>query len=123
MGVVKLTIQVLSPADGRRKVPRCESLEVLVDTGATLTALPAKMLKSLGVKPVEKIKIRIGDGRLIRRDSGDVRLRIDGRTVWSRVIFGKRNDPAVLGLTTLGQLGLTVDPIRRRLVPAEILLL
>ena len=94
-----------------------------MDTGATLPVLPRTVLGSLGIRPTERVKLLVADGRRITRETGNVRLRVMGREVWSRVVFGRPRDPAVLGLTVLEQLGLTVDPRRRRLVPTEILLL
>ncbi len=102
---------------------RSKSLEILVDTGATLSVLPGKLLDDLGVERIGKVKLRIGDGRRIVRDVGNAQLKVEGQIVWSRVIFGKGKDPTVLGLTVLEQLGLTVDPAKRRLVRTEILLL
>lgn len=119
MGIVRVQIEILPPRPRAKSRP----LDVIVDTGATLPVLPAKVLTDLGIRPTDRVKLVIGDGRRIVRQTGDVRLRLEGREVWSRVIFGKPRDPAVLGLTVLEQLGLTVDPRRRRLVPTEILLL
>lgn len=121
MGIVRVEIEVL-PARHRGR-PGAWRVEVLVDTGATLPVLPAEVLGALGFRPTEKVRLLIADGRRIIRETGNVRLRVEGREVWSRVIFGKPRDRAVLGLTVLEQLGLTVDPRRRRLVPTEILLL
>jgi hypothetical protein len=39
-----------------------------------------------------------------------------------RVVFGEPEDAVLLGLTVLEQLGLAVDPVERRLVPADFLL-
>jgi hypothetical protein len=39
-----------------------------------------------------------------------------------RVVFGESGDAVLLGLTALEQLGLAVDPVQRRLVPADFLL-
>ena len=113
-----IQVEVSSP---RRK--KGESLEVLVDTGATVSVFPEELLERLGVKRIGQVKLRIGDGRRIVREVGNVLLKVEGQQVWSRVIFGKRKDPAVLGLPVLEQLGLTVDPAKGRLVPTEHLLL
>ena len=120
MAAVRLKIEIFPRAP--RKGPS-RRLEVLVDTGATLPVLPRKVLRAMGIRPMERVKLLIADGRRIIREAGDVRLRVMGRAVWSRVVFGQPRDPALLGLTVLEQLGLTVDPRRRRLVPTELLLL
>lgn len=118
MGVVKVQIEILSP--WRKET---ESLEVLVDTGATLSVLPETLLERLGVERIGKVKVRVGDRRRIVREVGIVQLRVQGQLAAARVIFGKPKDPTVLGLTVLEQLGLTIDPVERRLVPTELLLL
>jgi predicted aspartyl protease len=118
MGIVKIQVEVFGP---RKKAG--EDLEVLVDTGATVSVFPEKLLKRLGVKRIGKIQVRIGDGRRIVRQVGNVQLKVDGESVWSRVIFGKSKDPAILGLPVLEQLGLAVDPGKRRIVRSEHLLL
>ena len=118
MGTVKIAVELLS-LDGEGSA---QTLEVLVDTGAVLSMLPAAMLESLGVQRLGKITARVADGRLIERDVGNARLRVEGQEVWSRVIFGEPADPSLLGLTVLEQLGLMVDPVGRRLVPTQIIL-
>lgn len=50
-------------------------------------------------------------------------MRIDGKVVTSRIIFGQRHDATVLGLVVLESLGLTVDPSKGKVVKEEILLL
>jgi predicted aspartyl protease len=118
MGVVKTQVEVFGP---RKK--RSEGLEVLVDTGASVSVFPQELLKRLGVKRTGKVKIRIGDGRRIVREVGIVHLKVHGQLAATRVIFGKTKDPAILGLPVLEQLGLAVDPVKRRLVPSELFLL
>ena len=117
MGDVRITIKVANPAS--RKDVR--DLEVVVDTGATLPVIPQKVLESIGVSRTKTIKIRMTDGRITERDVGDATIIVNGDSATSRIVFGKEGDAPVLGLTILEQLGLAVDPIQRRLVPAEYL--
>ena len=118
MGTVVTRIEILS----QRGEPRSESLEVLVDTGATLSVLPRPLLESLGIEPTGQVTLRLGDGRRIRRDVADVRVRLEGETIWTGVVFGEPADPAVLGLTALERRGVTVDPVDQRLVPTAFIL-
>jgi predicted aspartyl protease len=69
------------------------------------------------------MEMRLADGRVVRRSVGEARLQIDGKTVTSRVIFGKPRDATVLGLVALESLGLAVDPNKGTLVKGELLLL
>ena len=118
MGEVRTTIEIQG-RDGER---RTESLDVVVDTGATLPVFPKGLLDSLGIRPEGQVVLLLGDGRPVTREVADVRMRVEGSWVWSRAIIGESEDAAVLGLTVLEQLGLTVDPIKRRLVPTDFIL-
>lgn len=116
MGAVYVKVTLLGSA-------RPEMVEALVDTGATLSILPSSVLRRIGVKPLQTVRTRLADGRLVRRDVGEVRLTLNGQAVTTRVIFGHARDAKVIGLVTLESLGLSVDPIRRRLIPAEFLMI
>ena len=115
MGTVRVRVEI----QGRDGEGRAESLDVLVDTGATLPVFPGRVLRSLGITPEGRVSVLLGDGSRVDRDVADVRMRVEGSWVWSRAIFGEPDDAAVLGLTVLEQLGLIVDPVKRRLVPTE----
>ena len=118
MGTVTITLEILSLDGG----DSTQALEVLVDTGAVLSMLPATMLEGVGVQRLGKVNAQVDDGCFVERDVGNARLRVEGREVWSRVIFGEPSDPSLLGLTVLEQLGLMVDPVGRWLVPTQIIL-
>lgn len=114
MGLTTITLE-LSPERGKglRKV----SIDALVDTGATFTVIPAPTLRRLGVEREGRIFLKLGDGRLVRRSVGSVRLRIGNRYRRIPVVFGSRGDPVLLGSTALDILGFAVDPTRRELIP------
>jgi clan AA aspartic protease len=118
-GKVVVPLEVLSSRGARRS----EQLEALADTGATLSMVPGTILRRLGVRPIDHMPVRLADGRVVHRAVGKARLRIDGHTVTSRVIFGVRHDATVLGLVVLERLGLAVDQSRGKLVKGEVLLL
>ena len=42
-----------------------ESVEVLVDTGATFTVIPGSILRRLGVTPQRTISLRVADSSMI----------------------------------------------------------
>lgn len=117
MGEVRIKVTVLGPQGGKRKKRQAKEIETLVDTGATLPVLPGSILDALGVQRVRKVRIHLADGRVVERDVGNVELTVNGDTVPCRAVFGTPQDASVLGLTALEQLGLAVDPVRRRLVP------
>ncbi len=97
-----------------------ETIEVLVDTGATYTVLPRPFLENLGVVPHARAPFVVADGREIELEIGRAWIRIDGREELSLVVFG---EAALLGAFTLEALRLAPDPISRRLVPVPALLM
>lgn len=119
MGYVKVKTKV-------RNIHKPEleaEMEFLVDTGAIYTIVKRKNLESLGVKVRGKRRFKTADGRVIEREIGAVEIEIDGQNTYSVVIFGDESDAEVLGVTTLEELGLQVDPTSGELKPLELLLL
>ncbi len=100
---------------------RFEAVEALVDTGATYTMLPASLLRSLGVSPIESQSFRLADGSRIELDVGDALIQIDGRVRGSPIVFSEEGTNPILGAVTLEIFGLGVDPIGQRLVPVDAL--
>lgn len=100
-----------------------ESIQVLADTGATLTLLPREVLSRLGIKPAGTAQGSFANGQKGVREIGEARLRVEGHELTTRVMFGEASDARLLGLVVLESLGLAVDPARRRLVPSDFLLL
>ncbi len=96
-------------------------IEVLVDTGATFTKLPGPMLEALGVRAAFDRDFEIGDGSQLRRRVGYVEIELQGRKAPVPVAFAGDGERALLGATALEILGFSVDPQRRRLVPAPAL--
>ncbi len=94
---------------------------VIADTAATYSVFPKATLESLGVKPVTRVEIQLGDGSVITRNKGVIRLKVNGEVLPVPVLFGEEGDTIVLGVTAPEIFGLTVDPVNRRLIPARIL--
>ena len=118
MGEVRVQISVLNPRTGARS----EDITALADTGATLSVIPRDILQQLGIARVRSVSLVLADGRRAPRDVGDAAVGVNGESVPCRVVFGESEDATLLGLTVLEQLGLAVDPVRRRLVPTDFLL-
>lgn len=103
--------------------PHPESrLELLVDTGALYSIIPAARLRELGIEPRERQLFRLADGREIQREVGMARFTYNGREGISKVVFGEEGDASVLGVVALEELGLEVDPVRGELRPATLFL-
>ena len=118
MGTFSYQIEV-GDMDGQR----FESLEALVDTGSNYTVVPASLLRRLSILAQEPIEFELADGRIIEREIGEARIRVNGRTMTSLVVFGDEGVSALLGAYTLEGVRLAVDPVNKRLIPARALLM
>ncbi len=118
MGTFRVSIEVGDPAG-----QRYETVEALVDTGATYTTLPAPFLHGLGIVPHARDTFVLADGRRVERDIGRAWIRVDGRTEFTLVVFGEPGTPPLLGAYALEGLRLAADPVARRLTPVPGLLL
>ena len=97
-------------------------VELLVDTGALYSMVPAALLRELGIQPVDRLEFEMANGQPIERDVGEARFFYDGRKAVSPIIFGEEGDAAVLGVVTLEAMGLEVDPVRKQIRPSRLLL-
>ena len=59
----------------------------------------------------------------IERDVGVAIIELKDRVAGTNVVFGEENDTPVLGVTTLEELGLEIDPVTKQLKPSALLLL
>ena len=114
MGTFNVTVEVAAGPDGP-----FESLEALVDTGATYTLAPAPLLRQLGVEPIDRITFIIADGSRMQQEIGEAVIRLDGRQRTTLVVFGDEGANTLLGAYTLEAFSLGVDPRNRRLVPVD----
>ncbi len=99
------------------------TLDLLVDTGATWSLIPADAARSLGVVPSETRPVRTADGRRLDLPLGEVRFTIDGRSLTTPCLIGASDAPALLGAVTLEAFGLAADPVQKILIPVTGLLL
>lgn len=106
-----------------KKSKRFAELEFLVDSGASITVVPAKVLKNLGVEPDEVQSFFLANGEKITRKVGDAYFEFGGKGGYSKVIFGQRGDSNLLGMLTLETFGLVLDPLKRKLKAMPMLLM
>lgn len=118
MSIFRYPLEVGSP-DGSR----FETVDALVDTGATFTVVPSPVLLRLGVEPAERVSFRIADGTTVNHAIGETQVRIEGKTFSTIVVFGDEQMPVVLGVYTLERALLAVDPVGQRLIPTDALIL
>ncbi len=116
MGIFHVTLRVANPGSPSRGA----DIQLLVDTGATLSAVPRSILQSIGVEPGMTRYFLVADGRRVRRETGLVLATMDGVTMPIPVMFADEGDALGLGATALEILGFTVDPVERKLVPRDL---
>jgi clan AA aspartic protease len=119
MGTFTVKARVWNPFNPDKAL----EVELLVDTGATYTVLPSRILKELGIKVLRVIRLRLTDGRIIEKPLGEIGIDIEGyRVTATPVVFGDEGI-YLLGSVTMKQLGLAPDPIEKKLKPVEALLM
>ena len=94
-----------------------ETVEALVDTGATFTSIPGPILDRLEIRPERGVMLRFADGRVAERDMELVLAELDGVRGTVHCVFGDPDDPPVIGAMTLEAFLLGVDPAEKKLVP------
>ena len=118
MGFIHVDVDVSNPASPDVS----ESVRVLVDTGATLSVLPADMLERLGVRRRHRRRFR-GFGGVVTRDTGTVNMSYENAEEGVTVVFGAEDDPPIMGVTALETLGFDVDPVNGRLNRVDLLVM
>ena len=118
MALTFVSITISNPKDAKKRIEK----RLLVDSGAVYSAIPAEVLQVLGVRPIDKQKFILGNGEVIEKEIGEARFSFQGKERTAPVIFGDK-DVYLLGATTLENLGLILDPLRRELKPLPMLLM
>ena len=119
VGFVVKPIEVYHPERPEKR----ETLDLLVDTGALHSVIPAHVLESLGIRRLRSSEFEMIDGSVIARDLGVAATQWNDKRGATDVIFGEPNDKPVLGVLSLEAMGLEVDPVRGELKPMQLLLL
>ena len=115
MGAVTATIEVGDPL-GRD----FQKLELEVDTGSTYTALPRTLLESLGVSANRTEQSRLADGTVQSVEAGWTQVRVAGKQIATPVVFAEEGEPSLLGVVTLEEAALGVDPLNNELITVNI---
>jgi clan AA aspartic protease len=114
MGVFTVKVALRHPERPANQL----TLELVVDTGATWSLIPAGAAEALvGVQPLETRAVKTADGRRLDLPLTEVRFAIDGRSLTTPTLIGAADAPALLGAVTLEAFGLAADPIQKILVP------
>ena len=116
MGMFTVPVEISNPWGGV-----AASIEPVVDTGAGYSVMPASLLESLGLEPVEQDEFMLANGEIRVYSVGEARFKINGRERTTPVVFGD-DGVFLLGAVTLQSFGLVADTNEHRLVPARLLL-
>jgi clan AA aspartic protease len=119
MGHVRVPVEIANPSQPD-KVVTVEA--ALIDTGATRTTIPRRMANELGLRITGQDVPRTAAGPS-RVDRADAIVRIDDRESTARVWVSDSFADVLIGVITLEDMGLAVDPIKQRLTDSEFLLL
>jgi predicted aspartyl protease len=115
MRILREKVKIAKPLDGSNFL----EIEMVVDSGATYTQVPASLLLQMKIDKKYKRRLKIATGEIIERDAGEIRISIKNETLTTMVIFGdERSEPV-----TLEQFGLAIDPVNKILVPVPELML
>ena len=92
----------------------------MVDTGSTYTAVPRELLQRLGVLVERSLPSETADGDESPVDVGRTTIRLEGLELSTPVIFAEEGEPSLLGVVSLEEAALAVDPLAGRLIPANL---
>src|SRR3989338_8441391 len=116
MGITDTKLIIKNPQKPDKKYQG----KFLVDRGATYTVVPTKILKKLGIKPQGEEEFSLADGTSIKRKVGTALYEYKGIERGAPVLFGEAGDDLLLGIFTLEALGLSLDPLKRKLYKATL---
>lgn len=116
MGTTTVRLKVKNPQNPKKVFEG----KFLVDSGATFTVVPEKDLIKLGIKPQGVEEFVSADGKVISRKVGSALYEYEGIERAAPVLFGEEGDSLLLGIFTLEALGLSLDPLKRKLYKATL---
>jgi len=97
---------------------RSVEVEAVVDSGATMVTLPKSLVKMLGLKKVEDVKVKYADGSVKEKEVyGVVRVELMGRVGNFDVLAEDEGAQPLIGQIVLERLDLIIEPSTRRLTP------
>lgn len=98
------------------------TLDFLVDSGVSYSLVPHDAWKEIELTPKRTLEFRLADGSKVSRQVSECHLSLEMGDAHTPVILGEPGDDAILGVVTLENLGLVLDPFSRTLRPMQMLL-
>ena len=118
MGLFTVPATLSNPIDPARRLV----LDLIVDTGAVYTMLPATVVQELGLETPRQRAVMLASGELVTYRVGIVNLALQGEEWPTFFLEGPSGSLALLGAFTLEGFALAPDPVNKRLVPVVSLL-
>ena len=118
MGMTRVTLIIKNPSNPQKKA----EAKFLVDSGAHYTVIPFSIVKELNLKPVFEQEFSLADGRIVKRKIGAAIIGFEGKELPMPVVLGEKGDEGLLGVLTLENFGLMLDPFNRRLYKVKLML-
>ncbi len=115
MGTTHTSVLVQPVRDGGR----CWRGLFLVDSGATLTMVPSRILHEVGIAPFRRDRCEMADGTPIDLEVGVAMLTVKGTQVAAEVLFGPDDAEPLLGATAMQAANLVWDAHREELIPSS----
>jgi clan AA aspartic protease len=109
MGLTFVDATVTGPSGKSR------SVKLLVDSGTSYSLLPDEVWRDLELQPQETLEFVLADGTTIERAASECKICLNGKERHTPVILGEAGDESLLGVITLENLGLMLDPFKRTL--------
>ena len=113
MGVFTVPVTLSHPDHPDRRL----TLDLIVDTGAIYTLLPAEIVQQLGLQTPRQRRVTIANGEQVSYPVGVVDVGLNDEE-WPTLFFaGPPGCLGLLGAITLEGFGLAPDLVNKRLVP------
>ena len=119
MGITKITANV---SNLMKSLPGYEGL-FLVDTGSIHCMAPESELIKAGIQVEGKAVYELANGQPVEYKYGFARISFMGSETVSQVIFGPEEVEPILGVVSLENVGIGVDPVTMTLKKMTAILL
>ncbi len=97
-------------------------IDMLVDSGAFFSVVPASILEALAVARTQPKEFVLADGTHVTYDVGEVNFAVGDLDATSKVVFAPEGVTPLLGALTLEGLTLMLNPVTRELLPMRLFL-
>lgn len=111
MGITNAILKVKE----HRKSEKTAEVNFLVDSGAIYSLVPGKILDEPGIEPYRTMTFSLADGSKLERKVCSAYFENEREGGPAPVLYGEAGDEPLLGATTLGSLGLVLNPFTRTL--------